>query len=144
MKIKKRTILITVSSFIAVLVLIYLGILLSLPPVKVTNETTAVEFFGIQDEEYLKIIDKIKEGEPLTVEEQRIREIHHIKRLEQFDQKAGAYAREMLEKGYLESSANQYLLQKQEEFSQWVTDEMRRFHEQKHLSNSVKRPTTPE
>ena len=144
MKMKRKTVLITVSSFVTVLVLIYLGIMFSLPPVQQKVLVTASDILGEPSEAFKPILAKIERGEPLTQEEQRVKQEEHIKNLAQYDAKAAAYAREMLEQGYLESSANQYLLQKEKEFQQWLTDEMQRYREGKYSRNNIEGLTTPE
>ena len=129
---KIKTVLITVSSFVGVLALIYLGIKLSLPPIKQETLVTGSDILGESSEAYKPVLAKIRRGEPLTPEEYRIQQEEEIRGLEQFDPKAAAYARELLEQGYLEVSKSQYLSQKRKEFEQWLFNEMRRYREQKY------------
>jgi len=130
-----------VLSFVGVLALIYLGIKLSLPPVKQGQAIVTVrDVSGEPGEAFKEVMARYKNGGVMTLEEQRVVEEKQIRTLEQFDPKAAAYAREMLEQGYLGEDEYEYLSQKRKEFSQWVTDEMRRYYERRNPDSNVEWP----
>ena len=83
---------------------------------------------GDIDEEYLKVIDKVKRGEALTKVEMEQIDQQRIRNLEKIDTRAAELERELQTKGYLAEEDYKYLTSKREELSRLVAIELIKEH----------------